>query len=56
MRSTGVIRFVILGALGFGIGGIIAGACWPLAFATWGASALLFVLSGALGGARWDWP
>ena len=43
--------FVVLGAVGFGVGGTIAGACWPLAFITSGASALLFVLSGAVGGA-----
>ena len=46
-----MMRFVVLGALGFGVGGTIAGACWPLAFITSGASALLFVLSGAVGGA-----
>lgn len=42
-------RFVDLGAVG--VGGTIAGACWPLAFITSGASALLFVLLGAVGGA-----
>src|SRR5918994_131277 len=46
-----MMRFVVLGALGFGVGGTIAGACWPLAFITSGASALLFILSGAIGGA-----
>jgi hypothetical protein len=46
-----VMRFVLFGAVGFGIGGTIAGACWPLAFVTRGASALLFILSGAVGGA-----
>jgi hypothetical protein len=51
MRAMRVMRFVIFGALGFGVGGTIAGACWPLAFITSGASALLFVLSGAVGGA-----
>lgn len=51
MRATSVMRFVILGAAGFGIGGTIAGASWPLASFTSGASALLFVLSGAVGGA-----
>ena len=50
MRAAGVMRFVLFGAVGFGIGGTIAGACWPLAFYTMGASALLFVLSGAVGG------
>jgi hypothetical protein len=51
MRATSVMRFAIFGALGFGVGGTIAGACWPLAFVTSGASALLFILSGAVGGA-----
>jgi hypothetical protein len=51
MRATIVMRFVILGAAGFGVGGTIAAACWPLAFVTYGASALLFILSGAIGGA-----
>jgi hypothetical protein len=46
-----MMRFVVLGALGFGVGGTIAAACWPLAFVTYGASALLFILSGAIGGA-----
>jgi len=45
------MRFVIFGAVGFGIGGTIAGVCWPLAFVTGGASALLFILSGGVGGA-----
>jgi hypothetical protein len=51
MRATSVMRFVVFGAVGFGIGGTIAGACWPLAVVTSGASALLFILSGAVGGA-----
>jgi hypothetical protein len=51
MRTASVMRFVLFGAAGFGIGGTIAGACWPLAFVTRGASALLFILSGAVGGA-----
>jgi len=51
MRATSVLRFVILGAIGFGVAGTIAGACWPLAFVTRGASVLLFILSGAVGGA-----
>jgi hypothetical protein len=45
------MRFVILGAIGFGVGGAIAGACWPLTVVTRGASGLLFLLSGAVGGA-----
>jgi hypothetical protein len=51
MRAASVKRFVLFGAVGFGIGGAIAGACWPLAVYTSGASALLLILSGALGGA-----
>jgi len=45
------MRFALFGAVGFGIGGTIAGACWPLAVFTSGTSALLFILSGAIGGA-----
>jgi len=45
------MRFIVLGAIGFGVGGTVAGACWPLAVVTSGASALLFILSGAVGGA-----
>jgi hypothetical protein len=44
------MRLVVFGAVGFGLGGAIAGACWPLAVLTSGASALLFILSGAVGG------
>jgi hypothetical protein len=51
MRAKSIMRFVVLGAVGFGLGGAIAGACWPLAVLTSGASALLFILSGAVGGA-----
>jgi hypothetical protein len=51
MRTTSVMRFIVFGAVGFGFGGAIAGACWPLAVVTKGASALLFILSGAVGGA-----
>ena len=51
MRAVGVMRFALFGAGGFGIGGTIAGACWPLASFTSGASALMFILSGAVGGA-----
>jgi hypothetical protein len=51
MRAMRVMRFIILGAIGFGVGGTIAAACWSLAFVTYGASALLFILSGAVGGA-----
>jgi hypothetical protein len=50
MRAKSMMRFVVLGAVGFGLGGAIAGACWPLAVVTRGASALLFILSGAVGG------
>src|SRR5215211_4327268 len=46
-----VTRFVLFGAVGVGIGGTVAGAWWPLAFVTRGAAALLFILSGAVGGA-----
>jgi hypothetical protein len=51
MRVTSMMRFVLFGAIGFGIGGTIAGVSWPLAFLTSGTSGLLFVLSGAVGGA-----
>jgi hypothetical protein len=52
MRAAmSTMRFIVLGAVGFGVGGAIAGACWPLAVVTRGASALLFILSGAVGGA-----
>src|SRR5215212_1013406 len=51
MRAASVMRFALFGAVGFGVGGTIAGACWPLAFVTSGASALLSILSGAVGGA-----
>ena len=46
-----MMRFAFFGAVGFGVGGTVAGACWPLAFVTSGTSALLFILSGAVGGA-----
>jgi hypothetical protein len=49
-----MMRFIILAAIGFGVGGTIAAACWPLAFVTYGASAQLFILSGAIGERRWD--
>ena len=51
MRAKSMMRFVVFGAVGFGLGGAIAGACWPLAFVTRGPSALLFILSGVVGGA-----
>lgn len=51
MGRAGIFRFVLFGAVGFGIGGAMAAASWPLLMFTFGASALLFVLSGALGGA-----
>ena len=46
MRATGVMRFVVFGAVGFGVGGIIVGVIWPLAFLfSFQAAGLLFVLS-----------
>ncbi len=51
MGRAGILRFVSLGAVGFGVGGAMAAASWPLLVFTFGASALLFVLSGAVGGA-----
>jgi hypothetical protein len=51
MRTRSVMRFVIFGAVGFGLGGTIVGALWPLAPLSFVASGLLYVLSGALGGA-----
>ena len=45
-------RFVVFGAVGFGFSGIIVGVLWPLAFLfSFQAAGLLFVLSGAVGGA-----
>jgi hypothetical protein len=51
MGRTSSARYVLFGAVGFGAGGAMAAASWPLLFFTFGASALLFVLSGAVGGA-----
>jgi hypothetical protein len=52
MRATSVLRFVVFGAVGFGFSGIIVGVLWPLAFLfSFQAAGLLFVLSGAVGGA-----
>jgi len=51
MRATSVMRFVLFGAVGFGIGGTIVGGLWPLAPLSFEAAGLLFLLSGALGGA-----
>jgi len=51
MRAISEMRFVILGAVGFGLGGTIVGAVWPLAPRSFEAAGLLFLLSGALGGA-----
>ena len=51
MGRTSLARFVLFGTAGFGIGGAMAAASWPLAMFTFGASALLFVVSGAVGGA-----
>lgn len=45
------MRFAIFGAVGFGLGGTIVGVLWPLAPRSFVASGLLFVLSGAVGGA-----
>ena len=51
MGRAGIFRFVLFGAVGFGVGGAMAAASWPLLMFTFGVSALLFVLSGAFGGA-----
>ena len=51
MRRAGLLRFVLFGATGFGIGGAIAGASWPLLPFTFGASGLLVIPAGAVGGA-----
>ncbi len=52
MRAMSVMRFVVFGAVGFGVSGIIVGALWHLAFLfSFQAAGLLFVLSGAVGGA-----
>jgi hypothetical protein len=59
VAHTSLARFVLFGIVGFGVGGAMAAASWPLLVFTFGISALLFVLSGALGGASlglalWD--
>lgn len=46
-----LLRFVSLGAYGFGAAGALAGTSWPLLPKTVGLSALLVVLGGAIGGA-----
>jgi hypothetical protein len=51
MNGVGSLRYVLLGAGGFGAGGALAGASWPLAPLTMGASLLLVVLAGSIGGA-----
>ena len=51
MGHGGLLRFVSFGAGGFGTGGAMAGIAWPLLPVTSGASALLVVLGGAIGGA-----
>lgn len=51
MRRAGYLRYVLLGAGGFGAGGALAGVSWPLLPLTGGASLLLVVLAGAIGGA-----
>lgn len=52
MRAVRVMRFILFGTFGFGASGIIVGILWPLAFSfSFAASGLLFVLSGAVGGA-----
>lgn len=45
------LRFILLGAGGFGVGGALTGASWSLLPWTIWASALLVVLGGAIGGA-----
>ena len=51
MRALGVMRFVVFGAVGFGVSGIIVGVLWPLAFLlSFQVAGLLFILSGAVGG------
>jgi hypothetical protein len=52
MKARSVMRFVVFGAVGFGVSGTIVGVLWPLAFLlSFQAAGLLFVLSGAVGGA-----
>ena len=51
MRAMSLMRFVVFGAVGFGLGGTIVGALWPLAYLSFEAAGLLFLLSGAVGGA-----
>jgi hypothetical protein len=55
MRAKSLIRFVVFGAVGFGLGGTIVGALWPLAYLSFEAAGLLFLLSGAVGERRWGW-
>ncbi len=50
MARWGLLRFVVLGACGFGVGGALAGASWPLLPWTVGVSALFVVLGGGIGG------
>ncbi len=50
MRAISVMRLVIFGAVGFGLGGTIVGVLWPLAPLSFEAAGLLFLLSGAVGG------
>lgn len=50
MARGRLIQFVSLGACGFGVGGALAGASWPLLPRTVGISALLVVLGGAIEG------
>jgi hypothetical protein len=50
MRARSMMRFVVFGAVGFGVSGIIVGVLWPLAFLlSFQAAGLLFVLSGRSG-------
>jgi hypothetical protein len=55
MRAMSVLKFVLLGAVGFGIGGAISG---PLIMFLPGMVALpLTLLVGGLSGEhRWGWP
>jgi hypothetical protein len=56
MRAMSMMRFASFGAVGFGVGGTVAGACYLLAFMTSGTSEPLFILSGAVGGASLGLP
>ena len=51
MSATSVMRFVIFGAVGFGVSGLMVGVLWPLAPLSLEAAGLLLVLLGAVAGA-----